>query len=327
MKKILISLVLITHIFSCSKNENTESVVVPQTTSGTWTDVRDGKEYKTIIINDQEWMAENFAYRLPFGTLDGVFTFKEKIADTMAVDIPKSEIHRLMFELDVNKRFTKVNMRDMFYLIYEMYGFKDYFVLNPRAPELYEMSWVDMVADEYNPMFYDPELVAYMMNIDAILHSAYVTEAIMKNVDKNYAAEYGNLYSYDAIKRSIPEGWRLPSDEDWKKLEISLGMSLDDTNLENEWRGNGQGDLLADKEFGFGLNYGGSYIAGQMADMISNFQYLGCKTTFWSSSVIELESDTLSMTRSFMKSNDRIYRGKTDLNSSLNCVRLIRDKK
>ncbi len=31
-------------------------------TEGTWTDTRDGKEYKTITINGKTWLAENFAY-------------------------------------------------------------------------------------------------------------------------------------------------------------------------------------------------------------------------------------------------------------------------
>ncbi len=35
---------------------------------------------------------------------------------------------------------------------------------------------------------------------------------------------YGNLLSYDDAVASTPEGWRLPTDEDWQKLEQALGM-------------------------------------------------------------------------------------------------------
>ena len=34
---------------------------------------------------------------------------------------------------------------------------------------------------------------------------------------------YGNLLTYDDALASVPDGWRLPSDEDWKNLERALG--------------------------------------------------------------------------------------------------------
>lgn len=36
---------------------------------------------------------------------------------------------------------------------------------------------------------------------------------------------YGRLYTWDAAKQAIPAGWHLPSDTEWKQLEIALGMS------------------------------------------------------------------------------------------------------
>jgi uncharacterized protein (TIGR02145 family) len=36
--------------------------VKPNVIEGTWTDARDGKEYKTITLKGQTWLAENFAY-------------------------------------------------------------------------------------------------------------------------------------------------------------------------------------------------------------------------------------------------------------------------
>ena len=60
------------------------------------------------------------------------------------------------------------------------------------------------------------------------------------------AAIYGQLYNWYAVndERNIaPEGWHVPTDKEWKQLEMYLGMSqsqADDTG----WRGDGVGRKL-----------------------------------------------------------------------------------
>ena len=46
-----------------------------------------------------------------------------------------------------------------------------------------------------------------------------------KDAMNTYRLTYGNLMNYATAVASAPEGWRLPSDEDWQKLEKALGMS------------------------------------------------------------------------------------------------------
>ena len=60
----------------------------------------------------------------------------------------------------------------------------------------------------------------------------------------NYSSEYGYLYTYEAALAAVPEGWRLPTDEDWKKLEAALGMEQSQIDLDNTWRGINAGDYL-----------------------------------------------------------------------------------
>lgn len=43
----------------------------------------------------------------------------------------------------------------------------------------------------------------------------------------NYTT-YGVLYNWEAAKKACPEGWHLPSQEEWKVLEKYLGMSEED---------------------------------------------------------------------------------------------------
>jgi uncharacterized protein (TIGR02145 family) len=56
----------------------------------------------------------------------------------------------------------------------------------------------------------------------------------------------GLLYNWYAISNSngiAPEGWHIPTDDDWKELERFLGMTVDTSNLIG-WRGTHEGEKL-----------------------------------------------------------------------------------
>lgn len=42
--------------------------------------------------------------------------------------------------------------------------------------------------------------------------------------EDNYIT-YGTVYNWTAARTACPEGWHLPADEEWKTLEIQMGMS------------------------------------------------------------------------------------------------------
>ncbi len=68
---------------------------------------------------------------------------------------------------------------------------------------------------------------------------------------------YGRLYSNNAAQLSCPEGWKLPSDEEWEELEVYLGMIPFDTGRPG-WRASGDvGDKLKSS-----LNWDGSNTYG-----------------------------------------------------------------
>ncbi len=57
---------------------------------------------------------------------------------------------------------------------------------------------------------------------------------------------YGRLYNWYAATDSrniAPEGWHVPTDDDWKQLEMYLGMSLEDAD-DIGWRGTDEGGKL-----------------------------------------------------------------------------------
>jgi len=46
--------------------------------------------------------------------------------------------------------------------------------------------------------------------------------------DMGNVKKYGYLYDWAAAREACPKGWRLPSDADWKMLELHLGMAPDE---------------------------------------------------------------------------------------------------
>ena len=96
------------------------------------------------------------------------------------------------------------------------------------------------------------------------------TEEAIANVET-----YGNLYSYDDAVNLAPEGWRLPTDEDWQKLEQAMGMDAATTG-QIGWRGTPAGELLQQDESGSGMHMLLSgCISLQASSMVSlTFRYL-----------------------------------------------------
>jgi len=60
---------------------------------------------------------------------------------------------------------------------------------------------------------------------------------------------YGRLYNWFAVDDSrglAPAGWHVPTDEDWKELEMHIGMSQSTADI-YLWRGTDEGDKLKEK--------------------------------------------------------------------------------
>jgi uncharacterized protein (TIGR02145 family) len=66
------------------------------------------------------------------------------------------------------------------------------------------------------------------------------------NNDEDTVATYGRLYNWYAVDDSrniAPAGWHVPTDEEWKQLEMYLGMSQAQADAEG-WRGTDEGGKL-----------------------------------------------------------------------------------
>jgi len=62
--------------------------------------------------------------------------------------------------------------------------------------------------------------------------------------DENNVTVYGYLYSWQVAIVVAPDGWHLPTDNEWKILEKSLGMNDEEVNNLN-WRGIDEGSKIA----------------------------------------------------------------------------------
>ena len=50
------------------------------------------------------------------------------------------------------------------------------------------------------------------------------------NNDESNVATYGRLYIWEAAQAACPSGWHLPSENEWKQLEMAIGMSQSETD-------------------------------------------------------------------------------------------------
>lgn len=90
----------------------------------------------------------------------------------------------------------------------------------------------------------------------------------------------GRLYDHATALRACPVGWRLPSDEDWSRLETALGMSPEEA-ARDRGRGEGIGDRLkAGGDSGFNALLAGYYDPHDKA-----FQHQGRTAAFWASTL------------------------------------------
>jgi uncharacterized protein (TIGR02145 family) len=154
-------------------------------------------------------------------------------------------------------------------------------------------------------------------------------------------ATYGGLYTWPAamniysesdikpgnVQGVCPDGWHLPSDSEWKQLEVFLGMSQAEVDGE-EWRGEDEGGKLKLEgiQCWTSPNTGSTNESGFRAlpagwrDGDGYFKNLGTSTRFWSSS----KRGDYAWVRQLDYNSSRIYRGTKGLYRG-NSVRCIKD--
>jgi uncharacterized protein (TIGR02145 family) len=149
--------------------------------------------------------------------------------------------------------------------------------------------------------------------------------------EEGNVAVYGRLYNWFAVEdtRNIaPSGWHVPTDDDWKQLEMFLGMTQVEADASG-WRGTNEGGKL--KEAGYqhwdspnegATNESGfTGLPGGLRHFVVSFEQMGIYAYFWSST--EVDSDG-AWARDLRYDVSTIYRGSANKPHGIS-VRCVRD--
>ncbi|MBL0341822.1 MAG: fibrobacter succinogenes major paralogous domain-containing protein [Bacteroidetes bacterium] len=149
----------------------------------------------------------------------------------------------------------------------------------------------------------------------------------------NSSNSTGYLYNFEAVTNTsklAPEGWHIPTDSEWKQLELHLGMSGSEVDFTG-WRGSNEGEKLkmeansgwafyenvwATNESGFSAEAGSCIVFnGKLGN--PGIQYNGF---WWTSSE---DSDTEAWYRHMDYKERRIFRfhGQNNYGFSIRCVK------
>jgi uncharacterized protein (TIGR02145 family) len=165
--------------------------------------------------------------------------------------------------------------------------------------------------------------VGTMLNSSQIQSNNGVIEKYCYQNQSGNCVLYGGLYTWDELmnysttagaKGICPNGWHVPTDDEWKVMEIALGMTPADADLTG-WRGTDQGTQLKPGSLtGFDALMAGTFNLGFFSDLTINGYF------FTSSEV----SSTNSWSRILNVDNPKISRYQTIKQNALS-VRCLKD--
>jgi len=95
--------------------------------------------------------------------------------------------------------------------------------------------------------------------------------------------QYGRLYTWQSAQGACPNGWRLPTDDEWWEMASFYGKAYNSYAGQEKMEGKDDGEdvykaLVQGGKAGFNVLFGGSYSVGE------GFDYLGDLGYYWSSS-------------------------------------------
>jgi len=134
--------------------------------------------------------------------------------------------------------------------------------------------------------------------------------------NESFCDEYGKMYTQEAAIINRPDGWHLPSDNEWKELESWLGMSTGEIDNTGN-RGDNEGTLL---KTGGGLGFDALY-GGYHNSLFKGYGHKTLEAHFWTSTITQ---DGKPVIRVISKGVGGISRVET-INHDGSSVRYVKD--
>lgn len=346
MRNLIFALIGLVTICACD-DDNEElhitSSIVQEAES--FIDTRDNHEYQCVRVGDQIWMAENLCYLPSLAPLAGCYTWEEESVKASELPLFNEEyikaVKAMINNPDYDWNVIYPSTSPIMTTTYIMTMYLDYLDYGATQNDLNDM---------YKEAF--PEFFSLLEPTFDLFKVGPALDHISKQEAANghYSKEYGYLYTYTGALAAVPAegGWRLPSDEDWTKLETTLGMDNDEATGLEAWRGKGVGKFLkegGDSRLNFLLGGGNLYSPAKEEYYIkkdeggyywsSTIYYQGLLTPDQEADENMTEAEKIAavkttvILRSFAIYSDQVWRGTIRVNTGYRptacSVRLVRD--
>jgi uncharacterized protein (TIGR02145 family) len=201
-----------------------------------------------------------------------------------------------------------------------------------KVPSTSQGTWTDSRDNTtYQWVRYDgqdwlAENLRYDIN-DAVNSSIYLDadEYETNPTSTRNLMRYGRLYTLAGAEKACPDGWRIPTDKDWQRLERAVGMSASDAEAEG-WRGHIAKNLLSlyDKKSDMNLLLGGYYTSHTVGGS-SGWYHMGAYAYFWTATADTLKEGTFQYVRKLNYTQDGVCRMSMEPTGYKLSLRLVRD--
>ena len=281
MKKIIYILFGMLAWWSC---EDENSLIGPEGVFSEYTDSRDGKIYRCVTIGDQTWMAENLAYRLPLGSVDGCYTYREENLDTNRIEPARALFDEVVQNAINDGKISSDPLPEVPF--FSPASFVMMYLDYPGSA----VSIVNLIA---NTVTWYPSMQSTVETLNQILAETktktigLTAEEYFLNAEEEndgYAEKYGLLYTYDAALKAL---------------------------------------LLKEEGTGFRILYGGTRAYGTFA-YGTPYMNKDMNAYFWSSSkIVQSDSVQTGIIRAASKVYEGILRGTSNLTAaySVRCIK------
>lgn len=145
------------------------------------------------------------------------------------------------------------------------------------------------------------------------------------NNNESNADLYGRLYTWDVAMNGstdegaqgiCPCGWHIPTDEEFKTLEMYYGMTSDEADIENDWRGEGVGTKFKSSDStGYRALLSGRRSSSGTYSLLNSYEYV------WTSN----EYGSYAWRRCIRKSSEDVGRWNTFPKTYAFSVRCIKN--